>query len=52
MSINSYFCVKKETENEMIIERSRFISYVKPCRTEEEARAFIEEKRNLPKKIV
>lgn len=45
MSINSYFCVKKETENEMIIERSRFISYVKPCRTEEEARAFIEEKR-------
>ena len=45
MSINSYFCVKKETENEMIIERSRFISYVKPCRTEEEARAFIEGKR-------
>lgn len=45
MSINSYFCVKKETENEIIIERSRFISYVKPCRTEEEARAFIEEKR-------
>lgn len=45
MSINSYFCVKKETENEIIIERSRFISYVKQCKTEEDARAFLEEKR-------
>ena len=45
MSINSYFCVKKETEKEIIIERSRFISYVKQCKTEEDARAFLEEKR-------
>ncbi len=45
MSINSYFCVKRETENEIIIERSRFISFVKKCETEEEARAFLEEKR-------
>ena len=45
MSINSYFCVKSEGENEIIIERSRFISYVKPCPSEEEARAFLEQKR-------
>lgn len=45
MSINSYFCVKNEGENEIIIERSRFMSYVKPCATEEEARAFLDKKR-------
>lgn len=45
MSVNGYFCVKKETENETVIERSRFISYVKKCETEDEARAFLEEKR-------
>lgn len=45
MSINSYFCVKNETENEVIIERSKFISYTKKCETEEQARAFLEEKR-------
>ena len=36
---------KNETENEVTIERSRFISYTKKCETEEEARAFLEEKR-------
>lgn len=41
--INSYFCVKKTTENKIVIERSRFISYVKACETEEIARAFLEE---------
>ena len=45
MSVNGYFCVKKETENETVIERSRFISYVKKCETEDDARAFLEEKR-------
>ena len=45
MSINGYFCVKKDAENETIIERSRFISYVKKCETEDVARVFLEEKR-------
>lgn len=45
MSVNGYFCVKKETENETVIERSRFISHVKKCETEDDARAFLEEKR-------
>lgn len=43
MSINGYFRVKIDTENEIVIERSRFIAYSKKCETESEARTFLDE---------
>ncbi len=38
-----YFTLTEETENVIVIERSKFICNVKPINNEEEARAFIEE---------
>jgi len=39
--MKSYACVSKETENEIVIEKSRFIGFSKRVETEEEAREFI-----------
>lgn len=44
-----YKTVKKEASAEQIIERSRFIAYVKPVSTKEEADAFIDEIRTKHK---
>jgi uncharacterized YigZ family protein len=41
MKMNSYFTVKKETNTEYEIKRSRFIGYIKPVRTKEEAESFV-----------
>ena len=38
-----FFTLTEETENVIVIERSKFICNVKPINNEEEARAFIEE---------
>ena len=38
--------LKEEFRNETVINKSRFIACVKPCRTEEECRAYIEEIRS------
>lgn len=46
MSAN-YFTVKKEGEDQLIIQKSRFIGYVKRVETEEEAQHFIQ---NIKKK--
>ncbi|MBE5742344.1 MAG: YigZ family protein [Clostridiales bacterium] len=42
MSINGYIRVKNDIENEIIIEKSRFITYVKKTPTEDEAKEFID----------
>lgn len=44
-----YKTVKQQGEAEQIIEKSRFIAYVKPVETKEEADAFIEEIRSMHK---
>ena len=41
----SYKTVKKEAKDEFTEQRSRFIGYVKPVSTEEEALEFIEQKK-------
>ena len=38
----NYFSIKKEYINEIIIERSRFITYSLPVKTVEEAREYLE----------
>ncbi len=40
--LNSYYTVKNEGENEIVIQKSRFIAHVKRTPTEEEAQAFIQ----------
>ena len=42
MSINGYIRVKNDIENEIFIEKSRFITYVKKTPLEEDAKEFIE----------
>ncbi|MEC3882787.1 YigZ family protein [Halobacillus litoralis] len=39
--LESYYTVKPEGSEEVTIQKSRFIGYVKRCETEEEAQAFI-----------
>ena len=39
----TYYTVNQEGSDEQIIQKSRFIGYVKRVETEEEAQAFIEE---------
>ncbi|MBE6834656.1 MAG: YigZ family protein [Ruminococcaceae bacterium] len=39
--MNSYFTVEKETNAEYEIKRSRFIGYIKPVKTKEEAESFV-----------
>ncbi|WP_079478159.1 YigZ family protein [Halobacillus salinus] len=41
--LESYYTVKPEGSDEVTIQKSRFIGYVKRCETEEEAQAFIQE---------
>lgn len=41
--LSSYFTVKKEGSTEIIIQKSRFIGYVKRVETEEEAQSFIQD---------
>ena len=43
----SYKTVEREAQDEFTEQRSRFIGYVKPVTTEEEALAFINEKRQI-----
>ena len=43
MSANGYKIVYKGGEGEIVEKKSRFIAYVKPVDSEEEAAAFIEE---------
>ena len=40
--MESYRTVKQETSAEFIEKRSKFIGYIKPVQTEEEAIAFIQ----------
>jgi uncharacterized YigZ family protein len=40
--LTSYYTVKNEGENEIVIQKSRFIAHVKRTPTEEEAQAFIQ----------
>ena len=40
--MESYRTVKQETNAEFIEKRSKFIGYIKPVQTEEEAIAFIQ----------
>lgn len=42
---NSYYTVAEEASAEFTEQRSRFIGYIRPVRTEEEALAFIKEKK-------
>ncbi|WP_077624754.1 YigZ family protein [Sediminibacillus massiliensis] len=41
--LNSYFTVKPEGSDEIVIQKSRFIGYVRRVETEEEAQEFIKE---------
>jgi uncharacterized YigZ family protein len=41
--LENYYTVKPEGSEEVTIQKSRFIGYVKRCETEEEAQAFIQE---------
>ncbi|WP_444684926.1 YigZ family protein [Alkalicoccus luteus] len=41
--LNQYYTVKPEGESEIVIQKSRFITYVRRTETEEEAAAFIDE---------
>lgn len=41
--LETYYTVKPEGYEEVTIQKSRFIGYVKRCETEEEAQAFIQE---------
>ncbi|MFC0525401.1 YigZ family protein [Pontibacillus salicampi] len=40
--LNSYFTVKGEGNDEIVIQKSRFIGYVKRVETEEEAKEFVQ----------
>lgn len=40
--LESYFTVKNDGSKETVIQKSRFIGYVKRCESEEEAQAFIQ----------
>ena len=40
--MDKYFSVERDVENEIVIERSRFITNVKSVKTEDEARTFLE----------
>ncbi|WP_085522128.1 YigZ family protein [Tuberibacillus sp. Marseille-P3662] len=40
--LNSYYTVKQPNENEIIVEKSRFIAHVKRVESEEDAQNFIE----------
>ncbi|GGJ60550.1 YigZ family protein [Virgibacillus salexigens] len=40
--LDNYFTVKKQGNDEIIIQKSRFIGYVKRAETEQEAQAFIQ----------
>ena len=40
--MEKYLSLEREAENEIVIERSRFITYVAPAENEEQARSFIE----------
>ena len=39
--MNSYFTVKNETNSEYEIKRSRFIGYIKPVKSKDEAESFV-----------
>ncbi|MER2054786.1 MAG: YigZ family protein, partial [Clostridia bacterium] len=41
MNIDSYITVREEASDEVVIMKSRFIGYVAPCETEEDALAFL-----------
>ncbi|QHT47687.1 YigZ family protein [Halobacillus sp. ACCC02827] len=41
--LETYYTVKPEGSEEVVIQKSRFIGYVKRCETEEEAQLFIQE---------
>ncbi|RYG74382.1 YigZ family protein [Lentibacillus lipolyticus] len=41
--LSSYYTVKKEDFDQVMIQKSRFIGYVKRVETEEEAQAFVQE---------
>ncbi|SDJ22617.1 YigZ family protein [Salimicrobium halophilum] len=41
--LNSYYTVKPEGAKEIVIQKSRFIGYIRRCETEEEAQAFVNE---------
>ncbi|KHE72719.1 YigZ family protein [Halobacillus sp. BBL2006] len=41
--LENYYTVKPEGSEEVTIQKSRFIGYVKRCETEEEAQSFIQE---------
>jgi len=45
MEKESYLCVAKEAQTETVINRSRFITFVRPVQTEEEAKAFLRARR-------
>ena len=52
MSANGFKIVYKGGEGEIVEKKSRFIAYVKPVDTEEEAAAFIEEIKKKKSNIV
>src|SRR5699024_8447111 len=41
--LTKYFTVKKEGSDEIVIQKSRFIGYIRRVETEEEAQTFIKE---------
>jgi uncharacterized YigZ family protein len=41
--MEKYYSIEREAENEIVIERSRFITFARFVQTDEEARAFIDE---------
>ncbi|WP_188206719.1 YigZ family protein [Alkalibacillus aidingensis] len=45
--LEKYLTVKEEGHNEIVIQKSRFIGYVKRTETEEEAQAFIQQIKKL-----
>lgn len=48
-----YYTVKQEGQDEIIIQKSRFIGYVRRVETEEEALAFIQEiKKNIMTQLI
>ena len=41
--MSSYRTIRERSQDEFVVKKSRFIGYVCPVKTEEEAKAFIEE---------
>lgn len=52
MTLSNYYTVKENGFHEIIIQKSRFITYLARATTEEQAQAFISELKNITMRTI